>query len=208
MKGYVYFIGVKEKRGLVKIGHTTQSVEKRLKQLQTSTPYILYLMDCIKTQNCKILEKKLHSYFNKFHVRGEWFYAPYYDLKKMALDYIKDQNISMQIREIKSEQIMQSKPKRKRQLKIDISNEIHFLKNVFVLPQDYGYSTQKLTKLSFIDIVRLYPNKDNRFMMKLKTALNYLDIQCSYKNSNPYDWQNRFYYVMFRNESILNTYTP
>jgi hypothetical protein len=68
---YVYFIGNK-KEGIVKIGHTTRNPEKRLADLQTYSPFKLFLLGFAIA---KIdAEKKYHRKFNKYRKHGEWFF--------------------------------------------------------------------------------------------------------------------------------------
>ena len=73
----------------IKIGYTKNNANKRLKQLQTSSPNKLFLLGYIDGD--KNIEKDLHKKFCNSMVRinGEWF-APTKDL----LDYINDNNLN------------------------------------------------------------------------------------------------------------------
>ena len=53
----------------MKIGHTTQSPEKRLKSLQTGQPMSLRLLWKVTGD----FESALHVHFAAYRVRGEWF---------------------------------------------------------------------------------------------------------------------------------------
>lgn len=69
--GYIYFIATKNK---IKIGYTKNSVEKRLKQLQTGNDENLILLGYL---HGKLEEEKLlHKQFAKYRIRqnGEWFF--------------------------------------------------------------------------------------------------------------------------------------
>jgi hypothetical protein len=71
----------------IKIGYTKNSIEKRLKQLQTSNSNTLYLLGWIDGD--MDFEKRLHSLFASSRIRsnGEWF-KPTKDL----IDYINLNN--------------------------------------------------------------------------------------------------------------------
>lgn len=78
----VYFISNGEN---IKIGYTSQDVEKRLHQLNTGSDTNLYLLGYI--QGTKETEKYLHQKFGNLRIRqnAEWF-RPSDEL----LDYIND----------------------------------------------------------------------------------------------------------------------
>jgi len=65
---FVYFITSSE--GLIKIG-LSSNPEKRLKTLQTASPYYLKLI--YKMYGSRELEKYLHELFKQYHVKNEWF---------------------------------------------------------------------------------------------------------------------------------------
>jgi hypothetical protein len=71
-KGFVYFIQ-KKNQDIFKIGMTYSDPEKRLKQLQISTPDELLLVQTIYCNHPRILENQLHIQFKEKHIRGEWF---------------------------------------------------------------------------------------------------------------------------------------
>jgi len=70
----VYFIQQENTEGLIKIGFTSKSVEKRLKSLKTATPYNLKVLKTIDGGEDK--EKQMHERFKKHRVnpKSEWFY--------------------------------------------------------------------------------------------------------------------------------------
>ena len=84
MLGYVYFItdGIN-----IKIGFTSKSIKKRLKQLQTGNDKPLYILGYIS--GTKETESNLHKLFHQERIRynGEWF-AP----SEFILDYINRYN--------------------------------------------------------------------------------------------------------------------
>lgn len=69
--GYIYFIATKDK---IKIGYTKNSIEKRLKQLQTGNDEDLVLLGFLRGGLDE--EKLLHKQFQQYRIRqnGEWFF--------------------------------------------------------------------------------------------------------------------------------------
>ena len=82
--GKIYFI---TKFSEIKIGFTTLSPEKRLKQLNTGSSNQLYLLGYIS--GTMQIESDLHKKFNSIRVRnnGEWFYGT-----DELIDYINEVN--------------------------------------------------------------------------------------------------------------------
>lgn len=82
--GFVYFFTNGEN---IKIGFTKNSVEKRLKQLNTGNDYQLYCLGYF--QGTQKEEKSLHRKFSNFRIRnnGEWFYPD-----DTLLDYLNKIN--------------------------------------------------------------------------------------------------------------------
>lgn len=72
MKGFVYLIH-DEERNLYKIGVTKNSVEKRLKKLQTGNATELKIKDTHQTDYIYRIENMLHNHFNNKCVLNEWF---------------------------------------------------------------------------------------------------------------------------------------
>ena len=68
--GFVYLICDGEH---FKIGVTTGTLEKRLKQLQTGNPNELWISKSYKTMTPFRLEQLLHVYFKNNNVKNEWF---------------------------------------------------------------------------------------------------------------------------------------
>lgn len=62
MHGYIYFLINKSMPGLVKIGHTTQDIEARIRQLNsTGVPSPFLLAACVSVANPMQVEAKLHT---------------------------------------------------------------------------------------------------------------------------------------------------
>lgn len=70
IKDYVYLIGHSH-LPFVKIGKTS-NINKRLMELQTSSPYKLEVILLLKDKDKK-LENYLHKTFSEYRLRGEWF---------------------------------------------------------------------------------------------------------------------------------------
>ena len=66
-----------------KIG-LTNNVNLRLKSLQTSNPNQLSVVKCIDGDSQ--LERRIHSYYDKNHVNGEWFSFNNTMIEKVVLD--------------------------------------------------------------------------------------------------------------------------
>lgn len=61
--------------GPVKIG-IAEEPQKRLSELQISCPYELKIKNTRESTDAERVEKALHEYFNRYHLRGEWFDIP------------------------------------------------------------------------------------------------------------------------------------
>lgn len=87
---YTYFIQVEDPNqhaGPIKIG-CARDVRARLSQLQTSSPYDLWLIGYVP--GGEKLERELHKKYAHLHLRGEWFRATEdleRDLYFMVYDY-------------------------------------------------------------------------------------------------------------------------
>lgn len=92
--GFVYIIKCHD---LVKIG-IAASVESRLSSLQTGNPYTLEVLNSFASREPELDERRLHSRFAKYHVRGEWFRIPDRVLDRLrrltTLDRIRAQIIN------------------------------------------------------------------------------------------------------------------
>lgn len=71
-KGYVYIAGLKEQPDVSKVGFT-KSVDKRIKKMQTGSPYEMYARTIICVDNLREREKQCHKLLEQYHMRGEWF---------------------------------------------------------------------------------------------------------------------------------------
>lgn len=70
MRGRIYFLTEGKH---IKIGYTTQPIDKRIKQLNTGSAQTIYLLGWIYGD--KKVEKELHTRFSNSRVRfnAEWF---------------------------------------------------------------------------------------------------------------------------------------
>lgn len=80
MKGFIYLI-YDEERNLYKIGVTKNSVEKRLKKLQTGNATLLSVKDTHQSDYIYRMESMLHNYFSSKCVLNEWFDLSIDDVK-------------------------------------------------------------------------------------------------------------------------------
>lgn len=72
--GFVYLLeDWRNDERAFKIGFTTTSVEKRVKQLQTGNSADIVIVSSYQTPNYLKVEKHLHKLFASSHKRGEWF---------------------------------------------------------------------------------------------------------------------------------------
>lgn len=72
-KEIVYIVKQKE-TNYVKIGITTEFKKKgRFAQLQTTSPTGIEIVNIFYVEDSKANERKLHSYFHKERLNGEWF---------------------------------------------------------------------------------------------------------------------------------------
>lgn len=72
---YVYVIAA-EGDGHVKIG-IAYHPEKRLRQIQGSNPFFLYIArqwGPMRRCDAEAMEARLHHFFDAFRIRGEWFF--------------------------------------------------------------------------------------------------------------------------------------
>jgi hypothetical protein len=68
---YVYLIRCSE-NSYYKIG-ISKNVERRLKQIQTSSPDEVYLIHKYESKYASRIEKALHNFFISYHRNNEWF---------------------------------------------------------------------------------------------------------------------------------------
>jgi hypothetical protein len=67
--GFVYFL---RNKNFTKIGRT-QNIKSRLKSLNVNSPEEIVLIATYKTKDSERLEALIHSHFNHFRSKGEWF---------------------------------------------------------------------------------------------------------------------------------------
>lgn len=93
-KSYVYFITTNTIHKYVKIGKTSNSIKKRISELQTGNPYKIYLIGWIKCSSdkqAKKIEGSLHTLFKNKRKSGEWFNLCDSDYEKIInCKHIKD----------------------------------------------------------------------------------------------------------------------
>ena len=94
--GDIYFIQFGD-GGPIKIG-ITNSVERRLKNLQSASPIKLNLLGTIKNGGTQ-LEEKLHIRFNRSRINGEWF-----NPSKSLIKFIKETKKPNYLNQIKIRQ--------------------------------------------------------------------------------------------------------
>jgi hypothetical protein len=68
---YIYLIRCSE-NNFYKIG-ISKNVERRLKQIQTSSPNKIYLIHKYQSQYASKIEKAMHNFFKVYHRNNEWF---------------------------------------------------------------------------------------------------------------------------------------
>lgn len=69
---YLLYIDTPDGR-LYKIGHTKESVQKRISQLQTGCPYEIREMETFNSTYGQVIERTLHNIFSHKRLYGEWF---------------------------------------------------------------------------------------------------------------------------------------
>jgi hypothetical protein len=68
---FIYLIRCSE-NSYYKIG-ITKNIERRLKQIQTSSPDKVYLVEKYESNYATTIEKALHNFFKAYHRNNEWF---------------------------------------------------------------------------------------------------------------------------------------
>lgn len=69
--GFVY--AIRAENGLVKLGHTRNSVTKRVADIQRMSPVPLELLGSCWTDAVLDIERYFHRYFADKRINGEWF---------------------------------------------------------------------------------------------------------------------------------------
>ena len=85
--GCIYFIKHKGQEP-IKIGLTTDtSPEKRIKSMETVSPWGLELVDVLQTSLPVEMEKIIHSDFKEKRIKGEWFNISFTEVKETVEKY-------------------------------------------------------------------------------------------------------------------------
>lgn len=82
IEGYVYAIEAEET--YTKLGLSKNFPDRRIKELSTGCPLNLTLKGYIRTNDMNELENKVHSFFYKYHKKGEWFKINYNEIKSLG----------------------------------------------------------------------------------------------------------------------------
>jgi hypothetical protein len=88
---FIYIITAQEFHGVYKIG-LTNSIERRLLDMQTGCPYLLFALRSYEVENPVAVELMLHSFFHKKRLRGEWFKLDAVDMQYIddAMNYVDE----------------------------------------------------------------------------------------------------------------------
>jgi len=86
-KGCVYF--VKDNRSkAIKVGYTKHHEPSlRIRQLSTSSPYGVTLIDYVQCENPKQVESEIHEMLNHVRLSGEWFKIDESMVSRLVLFY-------------------------------------------------------------------------------------------------------------------------
>ena len=76
--GTVYFLKLVDSRGKhsfqeYKIGFTENDVAERIRQLKTGNPFLITLVDAVKSEAAHFLERRMHTRLAEFNTHLEWF---------------------------------------------------------------------------------------------------------------------------------------
>lgn len=85
MRSYNYILRASR---YYKIGITSNTIEKRISELQTGCPYKIKQHHHIDTKNQKLsqsIEKWLHKKYSKYRLQGEWFELPISAVNEVCL---------------------------------------------------------------------------------------------------------------------------
>ncbi len=88
MGGFIYFLTNRAMPNLVKIGHTTTTVEERIRQLNsTGVPSSFELVACFRIEEPEKIEKELHESLraHRFSENREFFVGPFTALLEASL---------------------------------------------------------------------------------------------------------------------------
>jgi hypothetical protein len=78
---YVYIVEM-ETTEYIKIG-VASNIQKRLSSMQSSSPFKMLLLGCIKKEDAYKYEAKVHEKYKQFRVREEWFMKEHINIDKV-----------------------------------------------------------------------------------------------------------------------------
>lgn len=81
-KSYVYFMHAVG-TSFYKIGWTSTNLMIRLRNVQICCPYEVRIVCLIETDSPKNIEQSLHSRYDKWRARGEWFELPVIGIEEL-----------------------------------------------------------------------------------------------------------------------------
>lgn len=96
MGNYLYILGARNV-DVVKVGITTNKIQRRMQQLQTGCPYKLFLLRFLmfpKKENLFKYEKCVHFFLESYKLSGEWFKLPPIEMLDEVLFKVADYAIS------------------------------------------------------------------------------------------------------------------
>ncbi len=88
LRGFIYFLSNPSMPGLVKIGHTTQDVESRIRQLNsTGVPTPFSIIACVSVADSARIEAEIHTLFaaQRYYSEREFFQGSPAELLRRAM---------------------------------------------------------------------------------------------------------------------------
>lgn len=155
-----------------KIG-VTDSIDLRLKDLQTANPYELKILYSKQFVYFFIIETYLHNFFIKKNVRGEWFELQIEDVYETMYFLKRLENTNNISGEIRKRLVLQKKHKEK--LKSAQKNGI--IRNQKQLNKYTGYTEPKISMNKKNGDLRVYfraknPETNTKKMFVFKAGIN------------------------------------
>lgn len=140
MRGYVYLLTNPSMPGLIKIGHTHNAIDVRLKQLNsTGVPASFELEACFAVVDAARVEKGLHALLNSFRyaTNREFFMVSVQHVYELAIPFIAANAINTSA----SESVKESKKSH------DLDEESVCLLQILAGPgRDYGFPERELVE--------------------------------------------------------------